>query len=179
MKKLYYITGVPGSGKSSVLRELQTRGYEAHGVDEEGFADWHNKATGSIDVRPEDQTEEQQHQWFGDHDWTLNRDRIAALKLEVEPSLKNVVFLCGVAGGEKEVWDLFDGVFALIIDAETLKKRISNRTDNHFGKSEDELNLILSGHATYETDYKGFGATIIDATQPINIVTDEILCELQ
>ena len=37
---LIYITGISGSGKSTVLRELAKQGYEAHGVDEEGYADW-------------------------------------------------------------------------------------------------------------------------------------------
>ena len=33
---LVYITGVSGMGKSEVLRELATRGLNAHGVDEDG-----------------------------------------------------------------------------------------------------------------------------------------------
>lgn len=36
---LIYVTGLPGTGKSAVLHELQVRGFEAHGTDEDGLAD--------------------------------------------------------------------------------------------------------------------------------------------
>jgi thymidylate kinase len=43
---LVYVTGLSGSGKSSVLLQLKKRGYEAHGVDEEGYADWVDRMNG-------------------------------------------------------------------------------------------------------------------------------------
>ena len=49
---LYYVTGLSGSGKSSVLRELRARGYHARGVDEDGFADWINRISGRADAFP-------------------------------------------------------------------------------------------------------------------------------
>ena len=49
---LYYVTGVSGTGKSSVLRELRTRGYHARGVDEDGYADWINRISGRTDAFP-------------------------------------------------------------------------------------------------------------------------------
>ncbi len=41
---IIYITGIGGSGKSSVKEELKKRGYEAHDVDE-GFANFFNIKT--------------------------------------------------------------------------------------------------------------------------------------
>ena len=37
---LIYVTGISGSGKSAVLRELQSRGNRAYGVDEDEYGQW-------------------------------------------------------------------------------------------------------------------------------------------
>jgi hypothetical protein len=51
---LFYVTGLSGTGKSAVLSELRVRGYHARGVDEDGYADWINKVTGTPDGFPRD-----------------------------------------------------------------------------------------------------------------------------
>jgi len=43
---LLYITGSPGSGKSSVKEELVIRGYASYGGGEDGFAAFYNNDTG-------------------------------------------------------------------------------------------------------------------------------------
>ena len=47
---LFYVTGISGTGKSQVLKELQARDYEAHGTDEHGFANWVNKSSREIEM---------------------------------------------------------------------------------------------------------------------------------
>lgn len=42
---LIYITGVSGTGKSTVWAELKNRGIEAYDVDEDGLARWQNNKT--------------------------------------------------------------------------------------------------------------------------------------
>ena len=44
---LIYITGVSGSGKSTVAQELKKRGYEAYDA-EEGFSYWFDRKTHKI-----------------------------------------------------------------------------------------------------------------------------------
>ena len=43
---LVLVTGLSGSGKSTVYRELVELGHEAYGFDEDGFGEWVDKATG-------------------------------------------------------------------------------------------------------------------------------------
>lgn len=62
-----------------------------------------------------------------------------------------------------------------MVDDETLKHRITNRTENNFGQNPHEFALISDWQKTAEGDYRKFGATIVDATQPLEQVVDEII----
>jgi thymidylate kinase len=69
-------------------------------------------------------------------------------------------------------------VVALVIDVDTLKRRVANREDS-FGKLPEELERILRWHNNYEDSYRQFGALIVDATRPAEEVVDLILAKLQ
>jgi thymidylate kinase len=173
---LFYVTGVSGSGKSAVLRELESRGIEAHGVDEHGFASWVNRKTGEVALFRESRDGVDFPQWRKAHKWVLNTERIRALSAQSDEPERSV-FLCGVAEGDALVWDAFRAVFALIVDVETIKQRIRKRTDHSFGKGPGELERILDWHESFEGDYRRFGAVIIDATRPVEDVVDDIVAE--
>ncbi len=93
-----------------------------------------------------------------------------------EEAKDKLVFLCGVTNNDAdELWDLFDRVFALVLDEKALKYRISNRTSNDFGKNPHEFADLLRWQQTASEDYKKLGATLIDATRPLSEVVDEIV----
>lgn len=73
------------------------------------------------------------------------------------------------------MWDLFDLVLCLVVDDETLRHRLESRTDNDFGKDPAVRDAVLGWNATSAQNYKRFGATLIDATQPLNNVVDDVL----
>lgn len=170
---LFYVTGVSGTGKSSVLQELNARGFEARGVDEHVYANWVDRTTGSIVAFPgEDHLD--MHQWHRDHMWVMDADEVTALQQRVGAEDTNV-FLCGGTSGEDAVWQKFARVFALIVDAETLQQRIDQRTGNSFGKTPEELREILDWHQRSEETYRDRGATFIDATRSLDAVVDDII----
>jgi len=68
---------------------------------------------------------------------------------------------------------VFDKVFVLDVDIDTLNERLDNRPDDDWGKSKSERELILRLHATKEVIPNS--GIIIDATQPLVSVVDEIL----
>ncbi|HEY1005243.1 MAG TPA: hypothetical protein VGD83_36970 [Streptosporangiaceae bacterium] len=72
---LFYVTGLSGTGKSAVLSELRVRGYHARGVDEDGYADWINRAAGTPDDFPRDAPGLDLHAWYQAHDWVLSTKR--------------------------------------------------------------------------------------------------------
>jgi hypothetical protein len=170
---LFYVTGLSGTGKSAVLSELLARGYHARGVDEDGYADWISLAAGTPEHYPRDDPGLDFHAWQTTHNWVLSPGRISILS-RAAARLGKPVFLCGTADGDASVWHLFSKVLALATDVPTLRHRINTRT-NEFGKTPEELAAILGWHASYEADYRRYGAVIIDATRPLGEVVDEIL----
>lgn len=86
------------------------------------------------------------------------------------------VYVCAYTSNDKsELWGLFDKIFALTTDKETIKYRVTNRTNNDVGKTSNEFKDILNQQKTAEEEYQKLGAIIIDAKQPIKRVVDEIL----
>jgi hypothetical protein len=116
---LIYVTGISGAGKTSVLGELRDRGYESYGVDEDGFGRWLDPRSGEVVTFPVDDEAVDRHEWYADHVWALDVDKIAELKRHSDRCAAPV-FLCGVAAGDREAWPYFDVVCALVIDEATI-----------------------------------------------------------
>ncbi len=169
---LVYITGISGSGKSSVCAELKRRGYVAYDTDKDSIAFFYHNDTNEPVVErvaSEDRTPE----WRATHTWKAKREDVERLAEEAKGKL---IFLCGVTNNDAdELWDLFDHVFALTLDEEGLRHRISSRTGNDFGKNPHEFADLLRWQQTASEDYKKLGATLIDATRPLNEVVDGIV----
>lgn len=92
-----------------------------------------------------------------------------------EEARGGLIFLCGSVQNEVEAWKYFDKAILLSVDEETIRHRIGARTENDFGKSDYELDLILGWNRDIERAYEGYGAAIIDARQPLDDVVDDIL----
>lgn len=171
---LIYITGVAGSGKSTVMEHLTKLGYETHGVDEEGFADWINRETGETALFPDDESSVDFHSWYKKYSWVLSKERIQQLAQESRIASK-AVFLAGVADGESIVRDLFSHIVYLAVDEATVRRRIEERENNSFGKTPEEMADTLKWLRENDTRYKTDGSTVIDATQPPIRVAEDII----
>jgi hypothetical protein len=68
---------------------------------------------------------------------------------------------------------LFDQVFVLEVDLDTLTRRLAERPETEWGGSCAERQLIRRLHSTKEDVPQG--GVAIDATAPIERVVDEIL----
>jgi uncharacterized protein (DUF2336 family) len=68
---------------------------------------------------------------------------------------------------------LFDEVFVLDVDLDTLSRRLARRPADEFGRRPSEQDLIVRLHATKEDVPQN--AVSIDATAPLAIIVDEIL----
>jgi dephospho-CoA kinase len=169
---LIYVTGIAGSGKSTVCKELKKRGYDSYDVDQPGISAAYDNKTGNIvkvpdsDVRPP--------KWFESHSWRMVDGAIDTLK---ERAKLGTVFLCGATTANENA-GVFDQTIYLHIDEPTLRKRLAKREGNDFGKSEHELNQILAFHKTATDKYKNDRVKIVDATQTLNNVVDEILKQI-
>ena len=159
-RRNYLIEGVSGTGKTAVCHELRRRGYAAINGDRE-LAYQGDPATG-------ERTEGRSHDH---HIWDVEKVRRLAANQDDE-----VTFFCGGSRNFQRFIDLFDEIFILDVDVETLNERLDSRDDD-WGKSERERALILRLHATKEDTPKG--GVVVDATQPLAGVVDEILSHVR
>lgn len=153
----YLIEGVSGTGKTSVCDELRRRGYHAiHGDRELAYQG--DPETG----KPTPGYTHEHHIWRVDKVRDLVANQDAA-----------VTFFCGGSRNFSKFIDLFDGVFVLVVDIDTLNRRLDVRSGNEWGRRRAERELIVRLHQTQE-DVPANGI-IIDATAPIERVVDEII----
>lgn len=153
----YLIEGVSGTGKTSVCRELQRRGYHAINGDRE-LAYQGDPETG-------EPTGGRRHEH---HIWLI--DKVKSL---VSNQDDEVTFFCGGSRNFSQFIDLFDGVFVLEVDLETLDRRLDKRPDDEWGGKQSERDLIVRLHQTKEDIPKD--GIVIDATKPLARVVDEII----
>lgn len=171
----YLITGVSASGKSTIRKELQTIGYDAHDTDEDDITAWYNKSTKQQVNRPDNPNDRTQ-KWLKDHDWMMSATQVEEL---AKTALNKTVFLCGVTSNQFDFYNLFAKVFCLEIDQDTLKQRLANRTTNDFGKTPDELASVLSWHKWFEQESKNKGAIMIDANKSVPDIVAQIQANIK
>lgn len=173
---LISIIGTSGSGKSTVLEHLISRGFEAYGVDEEGLADWVDRDTGAVILFPHDDPNLDFHDWYARHRWVSSPKRISELK-EKADAANRVIFLAGMAEDEDKVRHLFDTVIYMAVDEKTIEDRFKNRAegDNKFGQTPEEMDIIRGWLRDNDEKYKKSGVQVIDATRSINKVVDAVI----
>jgi hypothetical protein len=105
--------------------------------------------------------------------WIWDVDKVRAFIANQEAA---VTFFCGGSRNFSKFIGLFDGVFVLEVDRDTMNRRIDQRValdPTDFGGTPEERDLIERLYATKEDVPKN--AVSIDATAPIVRVVDDIL----
>jgi adenylate kinase family enzyme len=166
--KNYLIEGVSGAGKTAVCTELQRRGYQAiHGDRELVYRG--DPETG-LPMAPE--TDTPTATWISEHQ-TWDVDKVKTLVANQDDA---ATFFCGGSRNFAEFIDLFDGVFVLEVDLDTMNRRIDERValdPTDFGGRPEERELAVRLHQTKEDIPRN--GIILDATRPLEQVVDEIL----
>jgi thymidylate kinase len=160
---LIQIDGISGTGKTTVAKELIKRGRKAIDADAE-FGYFGDPKTGL----PTDE----QHQL----NWLWDLDKITSF---AKSSSDETVYICGGAMNQDKVKDVFKKRFTLVIDNETMRHRLLNRTNNDFGKKPDDLARQLEWNKGAAEYARSIGSTVIDATRPIEQVAQQIIQEAE
>jgi shikimate kinase len=172
---LIYITGVAGTGKSTICQQLRQLGYTAYDADVDGFMGWQHIASGEW-VCGYDMPNYLSKSWFEEYQWALSRVRVEQAALE---AANKPVFICGTSANDEDVHDLLHHVMFLTLDEQILRQRLATRDTNSFGKTEDELNHVLRWIQPAEEYYRNFGAFMLNAAEPVEHVVSQILHVIQ
>jgi dephospho-CoA kinase len=146
--KRVLLTGMSGTGKSSVVRALAARGYKAVDTDD-----------GWSEPLPD-----------GRQQW--REDAIDRL-LDTEDA--DVLFVAGCEENQAQFHPRFDHIVLLSAPVETLLERVATRTGNPYGKSAEELSRILDDLENVEPLLRRVADHEIRTTAPLDEVVEDVL----
>jgi dephospho-CoA kinase len=141
------VTGMSGTGKSSVLRVLAARGHRVVDTDTDEWSEW-----------------------VGDG-WNWREHAIDAL---LEGHAQGHLFIAGCHTNQGRFYDRLDAVVLLSATAEVLFERIDARADNPYGKSDEERELVLRHLAEVEPLLRATASAELDATEPLETLADRL-----
>lgn len=168
---LILINGISTSGKSTVAMKLLSRGYEAYDTEHNGISAWHNKFSGKR-AAEFGQVPERTEAWLDQHEWLVSIEWVQQI---AQKAITKNIYVCGGGANENKVRALCDKVIWLSTNSKTIINRVNNPRDHTYGTKAHELKLILLENKLKEKEHREFGAIIIDATRPIDVVVKQIL----
>ncbi len=203
----FYITGVSGTGKSTLVQELVNRGIAAFDMDLiAGLCHWRNKVHPVTTGRPmlsgqgrrrnsKSQREAPAfrpgcngvHGGGADYQPGIGRDWLDAHDYICDPvkleeligghSDSNIV-VAGLASNQDNFLNLFDKIFLLHCSEKTFIARLDDRNNNGFAKDKTEQEHILSWYKDFEDKMLRRGAVPINAENSTAAMADEIISEM-
>lgn len=162
MKRIL-VTGISGTGKSTVIAELAARGYNAVDADSDEYSQW--VVTSSVrdpygpPVEP-------------GRDWVWRVDRMQALlSAEDAPAL----FVGGCAENMRLFLPQFDHIVLLRAPPAVIAQRLRTRTTNAYGKRPEEAERVLSQIETVEPLVRRIATHEIDTSCSVQEVAAALL----
>jgi dephospho-CoA kinase len=159
--KRVFITGMSGTGKSTVIAELAVRGYKAVDTDYDGWSE-------IVDLAPDGG-----ESGVGEaSDWLWREDRISDL-LSTEDA--PVLFISGGASNQAKFYDRFDHIVLFSAPVAIMRERLERRTNNPYGKDPAELARVLRLKETIEPRLRRIADLEIDTSVPVDQVVERLL----
>jgi dephospho-CoA kinase len=160
--KRVLLTGISGTGKSTLTGALAARGYKAVDADTDQWSHWvavSGPGIAGTPVRP-------------DEDWVWREDRIAALLAREDAA---VLFVSGCAANMRPFLPQFDHIVLLSAPADVIAERLATRTTNDYGKQPDEVARVLDQIQTVEPLLRRAAGHEIDTSAPLDQVVATVL----
>ena len=157
------LTGLSGTGKSTLIAALAACGYTAVDTDCDSFSTWAEPSEDADTFGPPVEA---------DRDWVWREDSIQAL-LSTEAT--DVLFLGGCAENMGKFLPQFDHVVLLRAPADVLIERLRTRTTNPYGKRPDEVARVLGQMETVEPLLRCAAGHEIDTSAPLDEVLATVL----
>jgi len=158
--KRVLLTGMSGTGKSTVIEELAARGYKAVDSDYGGLSEL-------VSVPVDEPTGLDPGQ-----DWVWRDDRIQDL-LSTEDA--DVLFLSGCAPNQGTFYPQFDHIVLLTAPAHVIVERLATRTTNPYGKRPEEVARVLGLLHTIEPLLRRGAGHVVDTSVPLDQVVATVL----
>lgn len=148
MKRIL-LTGMSGTGKSTVIEELAARGYRAVDLDQPGWSEY-----------------------GPDGDWRWCEARVEELFDREEGE---ILFVSGCAENQGKFYPLLDQIILFSAPAAVLVERLATRTNNDYGKRPGEVAEVLGYLETVEPLLRRGATAEVDTSAPLQDVVAAVL----
>lgn len=169
MKKIL-ITGISGTGKSTVCKQLNTLGYTAYDIEDvDGMFKMYRKGTREVFDDFDNADPEKIH----NSEWICDVDQLKKLLGEQKTG---IAFYCGVASNMDDLIPLFDTFILLKTNSSTLHSRLSNREGTEdMGNTEESRQTVLGWKDWWEEEMTDRGAVVVSADGNPSEVAEKVL----
>jgi dephospho-CoA kinase len=163
--KRVLLTGMSGTGKSTLIDELAARGYKASDLDADEWSEWvavefsGDATSAESPVKP-------------GRDWVWREDRVRDL-LSTEDA--DLLFVSGCAENMSKFYAQFDHVVLLTVPAAVLVERLAARTTNSYGKHPEEVARVLNLQQTIEPLLRRVAGHEVDTTVSLDQAVASVL----
>ncbi len=159
------LTGMPGTGKSTLIAELAVRGYRAVDIDADEWSEWIEVECAGDAISPDSPVRP-------GRDWVWREDRVRGL-LSTEDA--DVPFVSGCAANMSKFYARFDHVVPLSVPDAVIVGRLAARTSNTYGKRPEEVARVLGLVRTIEPRLRGGAGHEVDTGVPLDQVVVQVL----
>lgn len=170
MRQKILITGVSGTGKSTICKRLKSLGYEATDIENmSGMFEMFHKGTKNVFEGYDNANPEH----IKNAEWLCD---VGKLKTLLNSQKSDVAFYSGVASNMNDIFPLFDKVIVLQPDSQTLNERLKSREGtNNIGNTQAGRNVVLGWKNEWEVEMRKKGTILINANGSPQEITDQIL----
>jgi GTPase SAR1 family protein len=145
------LTGMSGTGKSTLVEELRRRGYAAYDADDDGFSE--PRADGR---------------------WGWRAEAVASLLAQIPDG--DLVFFAGCS--EEQIEMPFDYRVVLTVPEDEIVMRLGTRASNAYGRKPAERRQVLEDLANVEPLLRRSADLVLRTTAPVPEVADRLLAHV-
>ena len=162
----YLISGLPGTGKTTIEHELQKLGYEVINTDNEWGYD------GNIETEePDTESGGSGPDWHKTHGWIWSSKTVHPL---LSAPRDKPLFICGGSRNESKFYDLFEKIFVLRVPDAVMRERLVARGDSNTSNEPFIKRMLAFNEDAYE-HAKRINGIIIETARPLADCMKEIL----
>jgi dephospho-CoA kinase len=147
------ITGMSGTGKSTLIEHLAARGHKAVDVDHAYYSEYRDLGEGE--------------------EWAWREDRVERL-LDTQDA--PALFISGCARNMPRFYPRFDHIVLLAAPPDVLIERLNARTTNPYGKTAEQQAEVLHNRRTVEPLLRARATLELDATAPLEELLTALEC---